>query len=65
VDIPLKDAIAIVISVASLLLSGYAIWAAQFNRGRLKMTQPTLLALPTTGIAFLSVWIAFLVKMWD
>jgi hypothetical protein len=44
-DILLKDAIAIVISVASLLLSSYAIWVAQFNRGRLKMTQPTLLCM--------------------
>jgi len=45
VDVPLKDAIATSISVASLLLSGYAIFVAQFNRGRLKMTQPTLLCM--------------------
>lgn len=44
-DVPLKDVITILISVASLLLSGYAIWVAQFNHGRLKMTQPTLLCL--------------------
>ena len=35
-DVPLKDVITILISVASLLLSGYAIWVAQFNHGRLK-----------------------------
>ena len=44
-EIPLKDAIALLISVASLLLSGYAIWVTQFNHGRLKMTQPTLLCM--------------------
>jgi len=36
---------ALVVSVASLILSGYALWVAQFNRGRLKMTQPTLLCM--------------------
>jgi len=44
-DVPMKDAIAILISAASLLLSAYAIFVAQFNRGRLKMTQPTLLCM--------------------
>lgn len=44
-DVPLKDVITILISVASLLLSGYAIWVAQFDHGRLKMTQPTLLCM--------------------
>jgi hypothetical protein len=33
------------LSGASLLLSCFALWIAQFNRGRLKMTQPTLLCL--------------------
>ncbi|MGA2433907.1 MAG: hypothetical protein ABSG25_01335 [Bryobacteraceae bacterium] len=42
---PLTDVIPILISVASLLLSGYAIWVAQFNHGRLKTTQPTLLCM--------------------
>jgi hypothetical protein len=32
-------------SAASFGLSGYALWVAQFNHGRLKMTQPTLLCL--------------------
>ena len=44
-DIPLKDVVTILISVASLLLSGYAIWVAQFSHGSLKMTQPTLLCM--------------------
>lgn len=41
----IKDFLTIGISCVSLLLSGYAIWVAQFNRGRLKMTRPTLLCL--------------------
>lgn len=44
-DVPLKDVAPILISAASLFLSGYAIWVAQFNHGRLKMTQPTLLCM--------------------
>jgi hypothetical protein len=40
-----KDIITILISVASLVLSGYALWVVQFKHGRLKMTQPTLLCL--------------------
>jgi hypothetical protein len=40
-----KDAFAILISCASFVLSGYALWVAQFNHGRLKMTQPTLLCM--------------------
>ncbi len=40
-----KDAIAILLSGASFVLSGYALWVAQFNRGRVKMTQPTLIVL--------------------
>ena len=34
-----------VMSVASFGLAGYALWVAQFNHGRLRMTQPTLLCL--------------------
>jgi hypothetical protein len=45
VDASLKDAATTSISVASVLLSGYAIWLVQFNHGRLKMTQPTLLCM--------------------
>lgn len=45
ITLPLKDIITVLLSVASFLLSGYALWVAQFNRGRLKMTQPTLLCL--------------------
>jgi hypothetical protein len=53
--------ITIAISVASLLLSVYALWVVQFRRGRLKMTQPTLLclkrelpctALPSPGTSY-------------
>jgi hypothetical protein len=44
-DVSLKDVITSLISVASLLLSGYALWQVQFNHGRLKMTQPTLLCM--------------------
>jgi len=44
-DVTAKDIITISISVASLALSGFALWLVQFNRGRLKMTQPTLLCL--------------------
>lgn len=44
-SIPLKELVPVLISVTSLLLSGYAIWLAQFNRGRLRMTRPTLLCL--------------------
>jgi hypothetical protein len=50
VDVPLKDVITVLISGLSLLLSGYAIWVAQFNRGHLKMTQPTL-RLHETGVS--------------
>ena len=32
-------------TVLALLVSGYALWVTQFNRGRLKMTQPTLVCL--------------------
>jgi hypothetical protein len=45
VDFPLRDVIAISISASSLLLSSYALWVVQFNHGRLKMTQPTLLCM--------------------
>ncbi|MFZ0631680.1 MAG: hypothetical protein WA399_03120 [Acidobacteriaceae bacterium] len=41
----LKDLITISISLLSLLLSAYAVWVAQFNHGRLRMTRPTLLCL--------------------
>jgi hypothetical protein len=44
-DVSLKDVITTSMSVASLLLSGYALWLVQFNHGRLKMTQPTLLCM--------------------
>lgn len=37
--------ITVLMSAASFVLSGYALWVAQFNHGRLKMTQPTLLCL--------------------
>src|SRR5689334_23178870 len=37
--------ITVSMSAASFGLSGYALWVAQFNHGRLKMTQPTLLCL--------------------
>lgn len=40
-----KELFAILIPIASLLLSAYAVWVTQFNHGRLKMTQPTLLCL--------------------
>jgi hypothetical protein len=45
VSIPIRDVLPLVISVASLLLSAYAIWVTQFNHGRLKMTRPSLLCL--------------------
>ena len=35
-DVAVKDIITISISVASLALSGFALWLVQFNRGRLK-----------------------------
>lgn len=41
----LKDVLTIGISGVSLAVSIYAVWVAQFNRGRLKMTRPTLLCL--------------------
>ena len=41
----LKDFLTIGISVVSLVVSAYAVWVAQFNRGRLQMTRPTLLCL--------------------
>jgi hypothetical protein len=41
----LKDFITISVSLLSLLLSAYAVWVAQFNHGRLRMTRPTLLCL--------------------
>ena len=44
-DVTAKDIVTISISVASLALSGFALWLVQFNRGRLKMMQPTLLCL--------------------
>lgn len=44
-SLPLKDLVPTIISLASLALSGYAIWATQFNHGRLRMTQPSLLCL--------------------
>ena len=44
-SLPLKDIVTLLMSVASLLLSCYALWVAQFNRGRLKMTQPNLVCL--------------------
>ena len=40
-----KDIITIVMSAAALMFSGYALWATHLNRGRLKMTQPTLVCL--------------------
>lgn len=42
---PLKDIITLLLSAASLLLSGYALWVVQFKHGQLKMTRPTLLCL--------------------
>ena len=41
----LKDFLTIGISIVSLCVSAYAVWIAQFNRGRLQMTRPTLLCL--------------------
>jgi hypothetical protein len=41
----LKDVATTLISGLSLALSAYALWQVQFNHGRLKMTQPTLLCL--------------------
>lgn len=45
ITLQLKDIITMLLSVASFFLSGFALWIAQFNRGKLKMTQPTLLCL--------------------
>jgi hypothetical protein len=39
----LKEAFAPLLAVASFILSGFALWTAQFRHGRLIMTQPTLL----------------------
>lgn len=41
----IKDVLSVVMSGISLAVSIYAVWVAQFNRGRLKMTRPTLLCL--------------------
>jgi hypothetical protein len=41
----LKDILTIGISVVSPLVSAYAVWVAQFSRGRLRMTRPRLLCL--------------------
>ena len=41
----LKDFLTVGISLVSLFVSAYAVWVAQFNRGRLQMTRPTLLCL--------------------
>src|SRR5579859_789417 len=43
--VPWKDVLTVFISVASLVLSGYSLWQVQFNHGRLKMSQPTLICL--------------------
>lgn len=40
-----NDFLTIGISVVSLFVSAYAVWIAEFNRGRLQMTRPTLLCL--------------------
>ncbi len=40
-----KDFFTVLLSSASFILAGYALWVAQFNRGRLKMTRPTLVCL--------------------
>jgi hypothetical protein len=40
-----KELLPVCISLASLCLSAYAIWVVQFNHGRLKMTQPSLICL--------------------
>ena len=37
--------ISLLISGASFLLSAYALWVAQFNRGSLRMTRPTMIVL--------------------
>ncbi len=41
----LVSGLSLAISGVSFLLASFALWVAQFNRGRLKMTQPTLLCL--------------------
>lgn len=41
----MKEIIPIVLAVASLSLSLLTLWITQFRRGRLRMTQPTLLCL--------------------
>ena len=41
----IKDVLALSISVASFLWSAYTFFVVRFDRGRLRMTQPTLLSL--------------------
>ena len=38
ITLALKDIVTVLLSGASFLLSGYALWVAQFNQGRLEMT---------------------------
>lgn len=40
-----RDVVTLLLALASLGLSVYTLWATQLRRGRLKMTQPTLLCL--------------------
>jgi len=40
-----KDVLTVSISIASLLWSAYTFFVVRFDRGRLKMTQPTLVSL--------------------
>lgn len=44
-DISAKDVVTLSISGIALIISSIALWVAQFNKGQLQMTQPTLLCM--------------------
>ena len=46
-----KDVVTLVLALASFVLSAYTFWETQLRRGRLKMTQPTVLCLTRQGAA--------------